>query len=242
MKASIIINSLKIAKYGLAFFSPKDRKVLKAITLSYLKRKPIRISFAYLYQIKNGHNFLLVFNKRSKQYQPIGGVYKAKPNSSLNNPEIAESDYFTKAPKDDFRAILKKPSFLKAFYEEFLSGKNRETDFYREFNEELLVTHILPSKLFSQKKLQASKISDTIKIEEGNDVINFYHFDIIGVNMSDAQIKSLEGLAPYEENKFLWVSREDMKKYGVYLDERINPRSIQEHQFLTIAPHSYSII
>ena len=48
----------------------------------------VRISFAYLFRIKIGNQYLLVKNERgTDKYQPVGGVYKLAGNEKLElNP------------------------------------------------------------------------------------------------------------------------------------------------------------
>lgn len=239
---STLISVIKAARFISSLIKKNDRNVNKAMALSLIYGKPIRISFSYLYQVRNDHRYLLVYNSRGNRYQPIGGVYKGQIRSMLYNPEIAEGDFITKAPKDDFRAVLRKPHYLRKFYDEFLTGKYRETSYYREFHEEMVVPGYLRESLFTEQSLIASKISDLTKVEVTDEVINFYHFDIIALDPSPEQRAYFEEMPSVNEGAFLWVAREDMKKHGIYKVEVSNPKSIQDHKFLPLAPHTSSVI
>jgi hypothetical protein len=238
---STLINSLKIIKFSIPHF--KDYLLLRAwaIFLSIITGKPIRISFAYLHQIKRGDEYLLI--KTSKGlFQPPGGVYKARNGSPVLNSEIAENDYITGAPEDDFRAILKKPTYLFRVYDEFISQKNRETEFGREFEEELLKRKILPRRVFNWREIIASKINQHALVEIGKDVISFYHFDIISLDLNIDQNEFITEMSDYKINKYAWVKRENLVKPNLILKSDFNPKTVEDHDKANIAPHSKYLI
>lgn len=113
----------------------------------------IRLSAAYLFKIEYNGKYLLVLNGRFAKYQPVGGVYKRHPSSEgafnqlgiqfMNDTGIQIDD----KNRMDLRGRVKGRQVLK-FLAWFDSKRNRETDQYREFYEELIATSILPVDQF----------------------------------------------------------------------------------------------
>lgn len=239
------MNELTLMKTTYKFIKPFIKKnttmQLKAIGLSLLYRKPVRISFAYLFRIKNGNKFLLVYNNKGK-YQPPGGVYQGRKNSLLFNHKKVENDYITGAPENDFRAILKNSFFLSEFYEDFLTGRNREITYDREFTEEILKEKILPKTTFSWKDIEHYKIDEHICVEKGDDVISFYHFDIIEIELNQEQSSYINNMPDYILNKYAWIERKDIKKKSIRLKSVPIPNSIQDHDEIKISNHTHYII
>lgn len=115
-----------------------------------LRNKEVYVSLSYLLKIKlKGTNQYLVVrgSKIQHQYQPVGGVYKRYTSSEF---------YFQKwqaRPRKDEDNPFDLRFFVKAHHipeiiDWFFSRSNRETDVWREFNEELLRTSILPKEAF----------------------------------------------------------------------------------------------
>lgn len=218
-------------------YDEKKRKVCTARMKSTFHKKPIRISFSYLYRVKFGDRYLLVYNSKRNHFQPPGGVYKGKGKSKLFDDNLCENDYVTNAPIDDFRAVLKSSKNLQIIYDEFLKSQFRETGFFREFNEELIETGILSKELFSNVRELAHCITGKRFVETGNDVINFYHFDIIDWEITQEQKTFFEKMPNYKESEYVWVSRDKLLKSEVKINVVANPRSVQEHTVAHLAPH-----
>jgi hypothetical protein len=146
----------------------ENRKYLKlflATRIGSYRNKDIRFSMSGLYkiQIPNTNNYLLVLNRRIQgQLQPVGGVYKRygddslfnkwqyRPDNLRNGLDVDEKSNF------DLRFIVE-GKYVINIINWFESGKERETEPRREFDEELIETGILDSKIFrtiSQKHIR----------------------------------------------------------------------------------------
>lgn len=109
------------------------------------KETLVRVSFAYLYRIKVGSEYLLVKNARGTgKYQPVGGVYKLTGDERIelnNRYHVVDDDKvpIDESSRDDYR--LQMPSrYLKKFMNRFDSKKasrERIDDVSREFKEEI---------------------------------------------------------------------------------------------------------
>jgi hypothetical protein len=140
---------------GLYEYWQENRKTLwvnfKCIT--FLRRSEIYVSLSYLLKIKvDGPNKYLVVkgSKIPHQYQPVGGVYERYPSSEnlFQNWEARPA-----RDKMDLRFFVKAvhiPDVLKWFE----TQKNREIDVWREFQEELIESSILPAKDFRHIKAE----------------------------------------------------------------------------------------
>lgn len=115
----------------------------------------VRVSMAYLFRIKVAGEYLLVKNHRRPDagFQPVGGVYKYLPNetASLFNHLSVENINGIEIDTDsenDLRCVLSKRMHLPKFIDWFNSRKDRETDPWREFYEELIKENILQREVF----------------------------------------------------------------------------------------------
>lgn len=119
------------------------RRLLRGKVLK--KDSLVRISFAYLYRIKIGSEYLLIKNNRGTgKYQPIGGVYKLKGDERIQLNKMFHVVDDNKIPidsssRDDYR--LQMPCrYLKRFIRRFNSSeasRERIDNISREFKEEL---------------------------------------------------------------------------------------------------------
>ena len=100
--------------------------------------KNIRLSCAYLFQIKHNDRYLLIKGKRIDQFQPVGGVYKyhnsfKRHKEKLELKDESEARFYEGG---DLRLITK-GKYLVKFLDWFDSRKNREVTVIRELIEEL---------------------------------------------------------------------------------------------------------
>ncbi len=110
----------------------------------------IRISFAYLYRIKIGNEYLLVKNERGTgKYQPVGGVYKLLGNEKLelrNRYQVKDDNKIPldRSSRDDYRLRLEN-RYLRKFVKRFDRKAEREQiyNLSREFKEELIEKGII---------------------------------------------------------------------------------------------------
>jgi len=131
---------------------------------SILRRnKKIRVSCAYLFQIKQDGKYLLIQGDRIDQYQPVGGVYKyynsfKEVKSKLELKDESESRFYENG---DLRLITK-GKYLVKFIDWFETRKNREITVIRELFEELQHSEILIEEFIQNIEIEYLK---TIKEE-----------------------------------------------------------------------------
>ncbi len=174
---------------------------------------------AYFIQIIIGDEYLLVYNSKRNQYQPVGGVYK------YNNSKM--KDFFQSITiyrdtisdvengENDLRLFIQNRLYLKKFISWFLSDQNRESDPWREFQEELISTKILSSSNFNYidytKKWQ---IFDSISFDrdENRKIDTFKYVDVYELDLINPhQIKELTELKNKFSPLYLWVTYADIK-------------------------------
>ena len=125
--------------------------------------KNIRLSCAYLFQIKQNGKYLLINGNRIEQYQPVGGVYKYynsfnEVKSKLELKDESESHFYENG---DLRLITK-GKYLVKFIDWFETRKNREITVIRELFEELQHSEILIEEFIQNIEIEYLK---TIKEE-----------------------------------------------------------------------------
>ena len=77
MIQDIIVNLIVAIITYVAAIIFHNRLRMKILLQSLLRwNKKIRLSCAYLFQIKQDGKYLLIKGNRIEQYQPVGGVYK----------------------------------------------------------------------------------------------------------------------------------------------------------------------
>lgn len=139
MIQDIIVNLIVAIISYLASIIFHNRLRMKIWFQSILRRnKKIRVSCAYLFQIKQDGKYLLIQGNRIDQYQPVGGVYKyynsfKEVKSKLELKDESESHFYENG---DLRLITK-GKYLVKFIDWFETRKNREITVIRELFEEL---------------------------------------------------------------------------------------------------------
>ena len=120
--------------------------------------KNIRLSCAYLFQIKHNDRYLLIRGRRIDQYQPVGGVYKyhdsfKRLKEELDLKDESETRFYEGG---DLRLITKGKHLVK-FLDWFDSRKNREVTVIREFIEELEPAGISIERLVKETQVEYLK-------------------------------------------------------------------------------------
>ncbi|QQC01107.1 hypothetical protein I6I32_04760 [Streptococcus oralis] len=117
-----------------------NRRRIKIWSQSLIRwNKDIRLSCAYLFQIKqtNGR-YLLIKGRRIDQYQPIGGVYKYYDSFKGLKEELELKDESeTRFYEGGDLRLITKGKHLVQFLNWFDTRKNREVTVIRELIEEL---------------------------------------------------------------------------------------------------------
>lgn len=170
MIQDIIINLIVAFITYLAATIFHNRLRIKIWLQSLLRwNKNIRLSCAYLFQIKKDGKYLLIKGNRIEQYQPVGGVYKYynsfnEVKSKLELKNEPESRFYENG---DLRLVTK-GKYLVKFLDWFDTKKNREITVIRELIEELQPAEISVEKLIKNVQIEYLK---TIKEE-----IKFSHY------------------------------------------------------------------
>ncbi|HFI0083931.1 TPA: hypothetical protein ACGOS7_000936 [Streptococcus suis] len=120
--------------------------------------KNIRLSCAYLFQIKHNDRYLLIRGRRIDQYQPVGGVYKyhdsfKRLKEELDLKDESETRFYEGG---DLRLITKGKHLVK-FLDWFDSRKNREVTVIRELIEELEPAGISIERLVKETQVEYLK-------------------------------------------------------------------------------------
>ena len=120
--------------------------------------KKIRLSCAYLFQIKNKGRYLLIKGRRIDQYQPVGGVYKYHDSFKRLKEELELKDESKTRFYEggDLRLITKGKNLVK-FLNWFDTRKNREVTVIRELIEELEPAEISIERLVKESKVEYLK-------------------------------------------------------------------------------------
>lgn len=131
------------------------------IRLLLHRNEKVRISCAYLFRIRRGNKYLLIKGKKIEQYQPVGGVYKTFNSfeeiaNGLDVQVERESTFFENR---DLRVFVPGKNVLK-FIKWFKTGKNRENNVIREFNEELVEPGFLPKESLTDARFEFIKQAD----------------------------------------------------------------------------------
>ena len=180
----------------------------------------VRISFSYLYRIKVGDKYLLIINDRgTDKYQPIGGVYKFEEGEKLilkNKFQIIDD---SKIPIDessynDYRLRLKN-KYLRKFIQHFDVDAKREkiNNLSREFREEVIESSALDwneiSYRFCGRHMTKLNYSNHFQIYE------LLLADIVEVLLNKDQEKELNELVNSLPDKYLLATEEEILSLGV---------------------------
>ncbi len=192
-------------------------------TKLWYRNTDIRVSVSYVYRIHIKNKYLLVFNKRDKHLQPVGGVYKSLPDSKneLEKLKIKVDNLFETedgVAKGDLRLYLKGKKLI-SFLDWFDSQKDRELSPWREFHEELVATGILSGTNFPYVNYNYKGRVQTPIFELNVGGKGFFQYDVYDLVLSDSQQKELEDLlAKGDGNLYKWVTSDQIQKLG-YADK-----------------------
>ena len=206
-----------------------QRKLLRGRLIK--KDTMIRISFAYLYRIKIGNDYLLIKNNRGTgKFQPVGGVYKLKNDERvvLNNLyHVVDDDKMKidKSSRDDYR--LQMPSrYLRDFVRRFDTDADRERieDVSREFKEEL-------GDYFDWDKIKYRYCGRHMTELKYGDHFQCYELllaDIVELMPTEKQLKDLKELKK-KTKTFKFANAEKIKSLGVISGTDILGECIADH-------------
>ena len=220
MIQDIIVNLIVAIITYLAAIIFHNRLRMKIWLQSLLRwNKKIRLSCAYLFQIKQDGKYLLIKGNRIEQYQPVGGVYKyynsfSEVKSQLELKDESESHFYENG---DLRLITK-GRYLVKFLDWFETKKNREITVIRELIEELQPAEISVEKLVKNVQIEYLKtIKEEIRFSQHfqmdeQKIFNIYEAkipsDIINIILSSDRYCLVEA----EEIERLCCTRDGLSK------------------------------
>lgn len=194
-----------IIKKATESFLDKKENIITYVkaNLSNLKYQDVRFSISYLVriQIPGSSKFLLVRGNHIKeQFQPVGGVYKKYNGFSEFDNYGYKPDCGSKGienddiSKDDLRFTVKGKNVLDVI-KWFETGKGREDNAHREFNEELLETEILDKEIFKNLQFDfVRKVANILKWSTYHNCYEVLIYDIVNFIPSPEQTDALRKL------------------------------------------------
>lgn len=205
----------------------------------------IRFSISYLFkiQIPNTNKYLLVLNRRIKnQLQPVGGAYKRYGDDSLFNkwgykPDNKQNGLCVDDKSNSDLRFMIKGKYVLEVIKWFESMQERETNPTREFNEELISTHILDKETFNQ--IEYKHIRRFSKNLVWSNFFKCYEvliYDVFELMPNKAQILELTELAkqPNDLKKgFAVVDCDDIEQLR-FMEKDIQIALIGQHTKLII--------
>ncbi|MDO9628257.1 MAG: hypothetical protein Q7I99_00030 [Acholeplasmataceae bacterium] len=213
----------------------EERKRIKLlIQCNLIKRnQEIRISMAYLFKIEIEGKYFLIKNHRDQiGYQPVGGVYRYLKNENsdlFNDLGIYPCTYMPNddISKNDLRRRINHRKNLNKFLLWFESKRNRETDPWREFYEELIIDRIIDSRKFPyiQFNLCHSNYSN-IKKSSFFPTDEFLYADIYELKWdSDDQEAEFKRLAYSKSDDYIFATRDEIMNGFTAQGKKILPHS-----------------
>lgn len=194
--------------------------------------KMVRISAAYLFRIKIDGKYLLVKGSRFPHYQPVGGVFKVSPKGQSFLAGIGAQDDdlipIDETSEADLR-IRVRGAHLSKFYSWFDSRSGREDAPWREFQEELISTSIIPATPFPYifHEYQGRTV-DKIRFSPYADAHEIMMADIYELLPTRDQEDALRATLAGARSEFGWFTVEEIKRRGV-LPGTPNVVPIAEH-------------
>lgn len=194
----------------------------------------IRISFAYLYQIKVGDQYLLVKNERGTgKYQPVGGVYKLKGNEkiALKNLYHVKDDnkvLIDESSRDDYRLRVEN-KYLRKFVKRFNTKAEREkiNNLSREFNEELVNKGIVNWSQITYRF--CGRYMTELRFGEHFQIYELLLADIVELIPTPEQENDLRLLANNNSDIYRFATAEEITALGVNTAVGNLAESISDH-------------
>ncbi|HEY3388750.1 MAG TPA: hypothetical protein VGK38_04205 [Prolixibacteraceae bacterium] len=182
--------------------------------------KEIRLTIAYLFRIEiNGKYLLVKSNRIANTYQPIGGVYKYYNPEAKRELDCMGAITDNKIDNDDksecdLRLNLLNRKKMGTFLKWFFKGENRESDPWREFYEELVVTGILSAKEFGYIHYElVGQLFDPIHRDKFFNVDTFKYTNIfIPKFVTNRQIEEVKKLRRINSTEYIWVTQQEISQ------------------------------
>lgn len=181
-----------------------------------LRKKEIRISISYLFQININGKYLLVKGNRINQYQPVGGVYKVFPSfeNIKNKYDIKDDKHFPidVISKSDLRIRIN-GRYLLGLLRWFDTRKNREIDVHREFYEEMINTGILNMKSLTEFNPEYYKTLNTkVKYSEHFDCKELLLYEVYKIKLTKEEIELVKKYVNENSEKAILCTEDNILK------------------------------
>ncbi|WP_432014704.1 hypothetical protein [Streptomyces cucumeris] len=189
------------------------------------RNRTIRVSTSYLFKIYVDGKYLLVRGSRyPNQFQPVGGVHKVTPqgNAVLSGMGVTDDNL---VPLDavsygDLRVRVPGKAIF-GFFRWFDTRSGREDAPWREFQEELLATGILPPGEFPHiMHNYLRREVDAIRYSEWADSLEILVRDIYELVPNRDQEVALRQLAASGHPDIVWVTSQQIKRRGAVPGQR----------------------
>lgn len=210
------ISKIKLAIFFIKLLLTNPKVSIIVIQSFFVKR--LRLSFAYLYRIEHKGKFLLIKGNRIKnQFQPVGGVYKYEEGARDFLHRINYEDDRTSYNGDlenDLRIFITGYKLIEFLFW-FNLGDNRETNFRREFKEELIETNIL--NYDNLDTLELKKMKSHYSFIHKSPHFNCFELlfaDIIRPKFDSKGKESIVDLFDKGNSKIKWVTEDQIKHLG----------------------------
>ncbi|MEU2586731.1 hypothetical protein ABZ612_28020 [Streptomyces avermitilis] len=184
------------------------------------RNQSIRISTSYLFKIYIDGKYLLIRGSRWRnQFQPVGGVHKVSPQGSalLSAMDVTDDDLIPvdAASYRDLRVRVPGKNLFQ-FFQWLDSRVGREDSPWREFQEELLASGILPQDKFPHIMHNYLKHEvDPIRWSEWAQAFEILVADIYELVPTPEQTQAFKDLAATQNAEIAWVTAEQIKRRGI---------------------------
>lgn len=187
-------------------------------SLRYRNRK-IRVSTSYLFRIVIDGKYLLIRGSRfPNQFQPVGGVYKVSTQGSaaLSGMEVVGDDLIPVDPGSDGDIRVRVPGRrIVQFFRWFDSREGREDSPWREFQEELIASGILPAGRFPHiMHNYVRRDVDKIRYSPWADAQEILVADIYELVPTPDQQDALRQVAQAGHQDLVWVTPSQIERRG----------------------------
>ncbi|WP_435213517.1 hypothetical protein [Streptomyces sp. bgisy034] len=183
------------------------------------RNRSIRVSTSYLFRIFIDGKYLLIRGSRyPNQFQPVGGVHKVSVQGSsvLASMGVVGDDLIPIDPASDRDIRIRVPGRnLVSFFRWFDSRNGREDSPWREFQEELIASGIVPAATFPHiMHNYIRRDVDKIRYSSYADSFEILVADIYELVPNRDQEDALRRLASVGHPDIKWVTAQQIRRRG----------------------------
>ena len=182
----------------------------------WYRNKEIRLSISYLFRIEVDGKYLLVRgNRLTRQYQPVGGVYKYYPEAKpiLEKMKFNIDTQIGNVDETDDLRIRIKGKYILRFMEWFISMQDREYDPKREFKEELINNGLLCARKFANIRYRKIGVHNSgIKYSQFFACNELLYSDIFELVLTDDQKNAIREAVQSNPDMLCLASIEEIRK------------------------------